>query len=149
MSWIAITIDTLYEAKVAALIDACNSAALAQGQSNRVAGIIQGVVNDVRRKVESCRTNRVDSALTKIPASLRDLAVDMIIARLKGTIEIPLTEDERTQLKRHETNLNRIAECTDVIDQPTDPVEPEVESSTPSPSFGTRTRNFTSDSQDG
>jgi hypothetical protein len=128
MSWIAITIDTLYEAKVAALIDACNTAALADGQPDRVPGIIQGVVDDVRRKVASCKSNLVDQDTTKIPNGLRNLAVDLIVARLKNALEMPLTEDERNQLTRHETNLNRIASCTDVVDQPDGPVQPDVQS---------------------
>ena len=126
-NWIAITIDTLKEAKVAALIDACDSAALGTGQANRSAGIIQGVVDEVRRKVASCRNNRVDSDLTKIPKGLRDLAVDLIVARLKAAIETPLTEDERANVSRRVADLNRIAECKDVVDQPDDAVAPEVE----------------------
>ncbi len=127
MSWIAITIDTLYEAKVAALIDACDSAALADGQVNRSAGIIQGVVDEIRRKVGSCPNNRVDADLTTVPKGCRDMAVDMIIARLKIAIEQELAADERTQLERHDRNLNRIAECKDVVDQPDTPVTPDVE----------------------
>ena len=126
-NWIAITIETLYEAKVAALIDAASTAALADGQDDRVPGIVQGVVDEIRRKVASCQTNRVDADLTKIPKGLRDMAVDMIIARLKISIETDLTEDERKQLATHQANLNRIADCSDVVDQPDDPVQAEVE----------------------
>jgi hypothetical protein len=127
MSWIAITIDELYEAKVAALIDAASTAAKKAGQPDRVPGIIQGVVDDIRRKVASCPNNQVDSDLTKIPKGLRDMAVDIIIARLKGAIEELLTEDEIRQLDRHWRNLDRIAECKDVVDQPDDPIEPDVQ----------------------
>jgi hypothetical protein len=126
-NWIAITIDTLYEAKIAALVDACDTAARKEGQPPRSPGIIQGVVDYVRRKVASCKTNQVDEDLTTIPKGLRDLAVDMIIARLKGAIEEPLTDAEQKVLDRHEANLNRIAECKDVVDQPDTPVEPEVQ----------------------
>ncbi len=128
-NWTTITIDTLKEAKVAALIEACDSAALGSGQDNRAAGIIQGVVDEVRRKVASCPNNQVDADLTTIPKGLRDLTVDMIIARLKGAIEQSLSEDERKQLDRHERSLNRVAECKDVVDQPDDAVSPEVTAS--------------------
>lgn len=127
-NWIAITIATLKEAKVAALIEACDEAALGSGQDNRATGLIQGVVDEVRRKVASCANNQVDADPTKIPKGLRDIAVDMIIARLKGAIEQDLSEDERNQLSRHERSLNRVAECKDVVDQPDDAVEPEVSS---------------------
>lgn len=149
MAWISITIDTLKEAKVAALIEACDSEALGSGQDNRAAGIIQGVVDEIRRKVASCQTNRVDSDLTKIPKGLRDLAVDFIIARLKNSLELPLTEDESRALSRRENDLNRIADCKDVVDQPDDPIEPEVESTVPSPSFEEVCRKFTKNTQDG
>jgi len=127
MSWIAITIDTLYEAKIAALIDACDSAALGSGQSNRSAGIIQGVVNEIRNAVATCTQNQVDSDTTKIPASLRDLSVDLIIARLKSAIELAQTEDERANLTERHRQLRDIAACKLVVDQPDNPVEPEVQ----------------------
>ena len=149
MNWIAITKATLYEASVAALIDACDSAALADGQAARSPGIIQVVIDEIRRKVASCQTNRVDSDLTKIPKGLRDMAVDMIIARLKKAISQDLSQDERDAIARHARNLDRIASCDDVVDQPDTAVEPAMEGTKPAPSFGTRTRNFTRANQDG
>jgi hypothetical protein len=149
MSWIAITIDTLNEAKVAALVEACSEQALAVGQPSRAPGLIQGVVNEIRRKVASCPANRVDADETKIPAGLRDLAVDLILARLKGALEIELNEDEREALRRHERNLNRVAECKDTVDQPDAPVTPEVEAGGGFESVGRRERNFTREKMDG
>ena len=52
-NWISITVATLNEAKIAALIEACNTAAKADDQDDRAAGLIQGVVDHVRRKVAS------------------------------------------------------------------------------------------------
>lgn len=147
--WLTITTATLNEAKLAALIDACDSAALEVGQANRAAGLIQGVVDEIRRKIASCQVNRLDSDTTTVPQGLRDLAVDLIIARLKNAIEQPLTEDERTNLARRIADLNRIAECKDVVDQPDDPISAPMEGTQPAPKFGTRTRYFTRDQQDG
>lgn len=127
MSWLAITLATLKEAKIAALIDACDSAALGVSQANRSAGIIQGVVNEIRNAVATCRGNQVDSDTAKIPASQRDLAVDLIIARLKGAIEQALTEDERTNLTERHRQLRDIAKCELVVDQPNDAVAPDVQ----------------------
>lgn len=126
-NWITITIDTLREAKVATLIEACSAAALGDGQDNRAAGLIQGVVNEVRNAVATCRTNRVDEDPTKIPASQRDLAVDLIIARLKNTIEIELTQDERENLAWRRGQLKSIAACDLVVDQPDTPIAPAIE----------------------
>jgi hypothetical protein len=149
MSWIAIDLDTLNEAKVAALVDACDSAALAVGQSNRAAGLIQGVVNEIRNAVATCAGNRVDSDTTKIPASQRDLAVDLILARLKGALEMPLTEDERANVAERRRQLRDIAACALVVDQPDTPIAPEVESPGSVPSFTARTLEHTRDNQDG
>lgn len=130
MSWIAITIDTLKEAKVAALIEACDDAALGDGQPNRAAGLIQGVVNEIRNAVATCRTNKVDADLTTIPQSQRDLAVDLIIARLKTAIEQPLSEDERENVRERRRQLRDIAACDLVVDQPDDAIEPPVQGKT-------------------
>lgn len=140
MAWIALTLDTLKEAKVAALIDACDSAALGVGQSHRSAGLIQGVVNEIRNAVATCRTNQVDSDLAKIPASQRDLAVDLIIARLKGAIEQPLTDDERSNLTERHRQLRDIAACDLVVDQPDDAVPAEVQGNRNPGSWGSATK---------
>jgi len=127
MSWLYITIDTLNESKIAALVEACSSEALGEGQPDRAEGIIQGVVNEVRNAVASCATNRVDEDPTKIPENLRDLCVDLIIARLKNAIEQPLTEDERHNLDWRRKQLGEVAACKLVVNQPDTPVEPDVE----------------------
>ncbi len=151
MSWVYITIDTLNEAKVADLIAACSTAALATAQPDRAEGIIQGVVNEVRTAVASCAANHVDADVTKIPQGLRDLTVDLIIARLKATVEIPLTEDERDNISWRRKQLAEVAACKLVVDQPENPIDPPVESPVASPSFGTRCppRQFTRRKQDG
>ena len=113
---------TLYEAKVAVLVDAADAVALKNGQANRSAGIIQAVVNDIRRKIASCKRNRLDVDTTAIPDGLKNVAVDMIIARLKIAIEQELSQDERNQLAVHERNLNRIASGDDVVEQPDNPL---------------------------
>jgi hypothetical protein len=158
MAWIVITQATLNEAKVAALISACSSSALGDSQDERVAGLIQGVVNEVRSSIASCATNRVDADPTRVPDNLRDLCVDLIVARLKNAVELPLTQDERDNLSWRRKQLESIASCQFVIDQPDDPITPEVESPAPAPAFGTRggsasndpaAREFTRDTQAG
>lgn len=122
MAWVSITIDTLYEAKIAIIVDLCDSLLLKENQANRAAGIIQGRVDYIRRKVASCRRNRLDQDLSKIPDGLKDIAVTLIMEKLKGALEMDLTEDERSAVSRAERDLNRVANCDDVVDQPDDPV---------------------------
>jgi hypothetical protein len=148
-NWISITKATLYDQSVAALIDACDSAALAAGQADRSTGIIQGVVDDIRRKVASCRRNQLDSDVTKIPKGLKTLAVDLVNGALKKALQLELTEDERRDVSKAERNLNRVAECLDVVDQPDTAIIAPMEPTVAPPSFGTRTRNFTDTTQDG
>lgn len=148
-NWIAITKATLYDAKVAALIDALDTAAVGTGQAGRAAGIIQGVVDHVRRKVASCRRNNLDEDLTTVPKGLRDIAVDLIIARLKTALEMELSQDERENVTRRERDLNRVADCLDVVDQPDNAILAPMEPTVPPPSFGERARNFNDTTQDG
>ena len=135
-NWIAITKATLYEASVAKLIDAVDSKALAAGQPNRSAGIIQGVVDHVRRKIASHQRNQLDADITTIPKGLRDLAVDLVIARLKTALQMELNPDERENIARRERDLNRVAEGRDVVDQPDTAVVAPMEPLVPPPSFG-------------
>lgn len=127
MSWIAITKDTLNEASIAALIEACDSAALADGQANRAAGLIQGVVTEIRAAVATAKGNQVDSDEAKIPGNLRDLAVDMIIARLKQAISRELSQDERDNLAWRRRQLDKVAAGELAVAMPDVPVKPEVQ----------------------
>ena len=125
--WITITKETLYDAKVAALVDACDSAALALNQPPRAAGIIQGVVDDVRAAVFSNRANRVDADPAKIPKSLKRHAVALIIPALKDAVELELTAFEETAAKVAEQRLLAVAKGAWQIDTPDEPVQPAVE----------------------
>ena len=153
--WVSITKATLYDAKIAALVDALDTAATDASQTaGRAAGIIQGVVDDIRRKVASCRRNLLDADTTTVPQGVKDTAVDLILARLKVALEIELTEDERRQTAKRERDLNRVADCLDVVDQPDNPITAPMEPTVAPPSFGTRglsqpARNFNDTTQDG
>lgn len=148
--WIPITKANLYDAKVAALIDAADTAALGNGQTARSPGIIQGVVDDIRRKIASCKRNRLDVDTTAIPDGLKNLATDLIIARLKNAIEQELSQDERNAVTLHERNLNRIAEGLDVVEQPDNPLASFTEMQTSSGVTATASeRKASRDTMDG
>lgn len=126
-NWISLTLETLYEARVAALVDACDSIALGDNQVNRSAGLIAGVVAEIRNAVASNANNLVDADAAKIPANLRDLAVDLIIARLKGALEQRLTEDESRTVEWRRRQLRELADGTLTVDQPDLPIMPTVQ----------------------
>ncbi|HEV2692093.1 MAG TPA: hypothetical protein VG347_04285 [Verrucomicrobiae bacterium] len=121
-NWITITIATLNEASIAALITACDTAALADNQAPRSAGLIQGVVDDIRRKVASNSKNRLDTDPTKIPKGLKGIAVTLINAKLNIAITNELNEDQRREVSTANQNLNRVASGDDVVEQPDDPL---------------------------
>lgn len=127
MSWISITKDTLYEAKMAVVIDLCDRLLLANNQAARAEGLIAGVVGEVRTAVATCPSNAVDADGTKVPFNLRDLTVDMIIARLKTAIEDPLTPDEVSNLAWRRSQLKSIAACELKVDSPDNPVTPAIQ----------------------
>lgn len=127
-NWIAIDTDTLNEASIAALITACDTAALAEGQADRAAGLIQGVVNEIRTAIQGCPSRQIDEDETTIPKSLRDLAVDLIKARLNAALQIELSQDDRDTVAWRRRQLKEIRSCDFPIEEPDTPVEPEVQS---------------------
>lgn len=135
--WVAITVADLEDAKVAKLVTALRTKALQLSQTDPSPRITQSVVDDIRRKIASCASNRLDADETTIPRGLKDLAVDLILARLKGRLEIELTADEVRTVERRERDLDRIASCTDAVDQPDDAITPEVEARGGTPSVTT------------
>lgn len=127
MNWTSITLADLHDSKVAALVEALDTAALGDAQTGRAASLIQTVVDEIRRKIASCPRNTLDADTTTIPKGLKQMAVELILAALKNALEIALTDDERTSVATHRANLNRIAECKDTIEQPDTAAEPTAQ----------------------
>lgn len=119
-NWITITKADLYNSKVAALIDAADSASLGQNQKDRTTGIISDVTMEIRRRVSKC--NQVDANTAAIPGGLKPLAVDIIFCRLKIALELELNQDERNTLSRRERELDRIADGSDPVEVPDNPI---------------------------
>ena len=127
--------DTLYEAKISVVIDLCDQL-LVKDEAGRAAGIIQSTVNEVRRNIASHQRNQLDANTANIPMGLRDLAVDIIVARLKTALEIDLSEDERKNLDRRYKTLERIADGKEVVDAPDTAIVANMEPLIPPPAFG-------------
>lgn len=145
MNWLPITLADLEDAKLAKLVTALREKALkaTPPQSDPTPRVTQKVVDRIRRKIASCANNQLDADATTIPAGLLGMGVDFILAELKGRLELALTDDERKRLDRHETDLNRIAECKEVVEQPDDAIDAPVQatSGTPSITEGRREAN--------
>ena len=125
MPWIAITKADLYATRVAALVDAVDSVSLANnGQAVRTTEIIADVTNEIRRKCG--RANALDADVSKIPAGLKSLALDLIGCRIKLALEMALSSDEKDLLAARERDLNRIADGKDLVDLPDNPLPSSV-----------------------
>ena len=127
--WITLTIDDLNDAKVAALVNALRNAALGSGQDDPVPELISSVTTRIRAEVAGCSRNLIDQDTTKIPASLKLLASRMVIVAAKNRLEMPLKEDERSQLRSDERYLERIAQCAVPIEDPDTPITAPVQQS--------------------
>lgn len=138
MNWISVTVADLNDAKVEKLVTALRTKALGAGQDDPTPRLTQEVVDTIRRKIASCANNRVDADTTAIPAGLKGLCVDLVLARLKGRLQLDLTQDERDRISRHESDLNRIASCTDVVEQPDTAIDAPVQSTSGTPSMKER-----------
>lgn len=141
-NWIAITKADLYNTKAARLIDKINSLQLGDGQNDRSTGIIADVTAEIRRRISRC--NVLDQDVSKIPAGLKPLAIDLIIIRLKNAVEADLTDAEKMTMSQRNRELDRIADGTDLVDAPDNPIPANMNQSIASPSFGCRRnrRNF-------
>ena len=149
MPWISITPDDLNDTKLAPLMNALRTAALAEGQADPLPGYITTACNHIRRKVAACRTNRVDADATKIPESLKEVACRMVVRAAKDRLEISLTDDERKQWDKDDRELDAIASCAMPIEISDDSEEPPVQSTQPRPSIKASCKRFSRDQQEG
>lgn len=120
-NWIAIQKSDLYDAKAASLVDAADSVQLGAGQVSRTAQVIADVTAEVRRKI--ARVAGLDQDATKIPGGLKNAAVDIIIYRLKVSLEQELTQDERDALKRRYQEIQDIRDGKDPVETPDNPID--------------------------
>lgn len=137
MNWIPITLANLEDAKLAKLVTALRTKALKETppQDDPTPRVTQKVVDRIRRKIASNRRNRLDADTTTIPKGLLDMGVDFVLAELKGRLEMTLTPEEVERIARHETDLNRIASGTDVVEQPDDAIDADVQETSGSPTI--------------
>jgi len=133
-NWITIVKLDLYNAKAAVLVDAADNVQLGVGQASRSAQVIADVTTEIRRKI--ARVTTLDQDVTKIPGGLKSAAVDIIVARLKISLEQELSQDERDTLKRRTQEINDVRDGKDFVDPPDNPATETFEQAQPAPSFG-------------
>src|SRR4051812_2147860 len=109
--WVTITVDDLNDAKVAALIDACRTAALGAGRTDPMPRIIADVTTEIRLAVASCRTNRLDADDTTVPGNLKRLGCRMIVREMMSRLQQALSDDEQRERDNDRDDLGRVSKC--------------------------------------
>jgi phage gp36-like protein len=148
-NWTAIATADLKDAKVAALIEAMQTAALGSGQTDPTPNIVANVVARIRAEIKGCAANQLDSDTTKIPADLKSLACRMIVREMQSRLQLPLNEDERQEKRDDLRYLERIANCDVPVVAPDNPVDGETQASASEPSVTAPDRSFSRDAQEG
>lgn len=111
-NWTTITAGDLTGVKIAAII----TTATARGWDADAA------IADVTARLRAaCSTgNALDADASKIPNSLKAIALRMVIRLAKNQIEYPLTEDEKAQRTEDASYLNRITDAKIRFEAPDD-----------------------------
>jgi hypothetical protein len=127
-AWIVIATTDLDDYLVGAQASAVRTAALAAGQSDTFASVMNDVALRIRSKISSCSTAQISATAQTIPPELKWAGVMLLIETLSGRIpSIKLTDDQKAMLSRAYTALDRVADCKDEVSTPLDPETPDVQ----------------------
>lgn len=103
-NWVPITVDELKTAGHGDIID--RAQVLATGS---VDPIVETTANAIARVRAAVRAgNRLDVDGTKVPLSLKDLTMRLIVFALMARIGMPLSDDQSKQAGRDESRLERL-----------------------------------------
>lgn len=144
-AWITLTVTDLPVAKLAALVDQLGSAALGNDQSNPIPEIIVNVTTRIRTEIAAGGRTTLDADATKIPPSLRSLALRMVLresqSRLNALGALPLSDDERKEWDQDIRYLERIARREIAVEATDNPESsPTVQASALSPAISASPR---------
>jgi hypothetical protein len=144
-NWTSITVDNLKASGYGFIVD--------QARGKSVGGVdpavecIADAVNRIRRAVAA--GNFLDTDQTKVPNSLRDVAVRIAFYALKMRLGVSLSEDERAQKRSDDSDLLRIADTKVRVEVPDNPNGENPMQSAPVPAITPRRRHFTAWNEEG
>lgn len=146
LPWITLTLSDLHTAKAAALVSALRTAALADGQTDPLPEVITSVTNRIRMEIAAGGRTVLDADATKLPPSLKSVALRMVVAEGQSRLNIdnalPLSDDDREQLRQDIRFLERIAKGEITVEQSDNPESaPSVQAKTGSPRITPRVRD--------
>ena len=108
MNWTQITDTAVNATKDATLLANVRSRATEAGVGDPFPEIAADVVSTIRARISV--GNTLDADPTKIPKSLKGVALRMIVRRLKDYIQFSLTEIESNDARDDASYLNRITD---------------------------------------
>ncbi|MDB6108261.1 MAG: hypothetical protein JWR69_11 [Pedosphaera sp.] len=124
-AWITITLEDLNDYLAGAQVDAINTAATAEGQTDRFTKVSADIANRIRLKIESNFRNYISLTPGTIPPELKWVACYLIIEAMQTAIPgLLLSEDQRKQIEKADTQLTRIADGKEVVSKADDPEVP-------------------------
>lgn len=118
-NWTIIDETAVRTGKLAVFIDAMQARAAAATQPDPLPEMISDVVATIRAALST--GNTLDQDTTKIPNSLKGLALRLINRRVKGYLDRELTSEETAQANDDRGYLNRIMDQKIRFETPDDP----------------------------
>lgn len=143
--WTTLTVADLPIGKAAALVAALQSAALGDGQADPMPGIIAGVITRIRGEIAAGGRTVLDLDATKIPPSLKPLALRMALregqSRINAAGALPLSDDEREEWRQDVRYLERIAKSEVTVEASINPeATPTTQAAAASPMISSTPR---------
>lgn len=153
-TWISISPADLPTAKAAALVDALATAALGEGQADPIPEVIANVTVRIRAEISAGGKTVLDRDATKLPPSLKALAVRMVLrdaqSRLNALGALPLSDDERKEWDQDVRYLERIGRGEVGVEASDNPESvPTIQGNTARPITLPRHHHFSREDQDG
>jgi len=148
-NWISLTVGDLMDAKASALVSALQTSALGTGQADPTQNILDSVAARVRAEVRGCASNQLDTDPTKIPASLKGVAVRMVLREMESRLQLALTPDEIREEEQDLNLLQRVSQCQVPVEQPLATGADQLQAASVSPLITARMPQFKRENQDG
>lgn len=154
VTWITLTLAQLDTAKAAALVDALQTAALAEGQDDPLPEIIESVTQRIRMEIAAGGRTVLAADATTLPPSLKSVGLRMVLregqSRLNAAGALPLSDDEVREEKNDLRLLERIADGKITVEASDAPeTTPTVQSKTSTPLITAREKQWGRSQQDG
>lgn len=124
VAWKVLAVADLKPFLVSEQVEALNSSSLGTGQNPRFDDAMPHVAARVRNKIASCSRNQLSATANSVPPEMVMHTALLIIEALQPGLGITLTEDQKAQIETAKEDLNRVAECKDVVSEPSDPLTP-------------------------